>query len=124
MTWSSATGDSVLNEISDGLALFSQRWVVVEFIPGDDPEVGSLWSDWFDGYTLDNFKRALRRNFPKIEVLPSHPSSRVLLFANGERDSQCARPGWERASFFSSRLAATAIRDFAAAGNSLLSPNF
>ena len=68
-----------LNEICDGLALFSQRWVVVEFIPGDDPEVGSLWSDWFAGYTLDNFKRALQRHFPKIEVLPSHPSSRVLL---------------------------------------------
>ena len=68
-----------LNEISDGLALFSQRWVVVEFIPGDDPEVGSLLSDWFAGYTLDNFKRALQRHFPKIEVLPSHPSSRVLL---------------------------------------------
>ncbi|MBV9619297.1 MAG: hypothetical protein JO201_08790 [Verrucomicrobia bacterium] len=68
-----------LNEISDGLALFSQRWVVVEFIPGDDPEVGSLWSDWFSGYTLDNFKRALHRNFSKIEILPSHPDSRVLL---------------------------------------------
>jgi hypothetical protein len=68
-----------LNEISDGLALFSERWVVVEFIPGDDPEVGSLWSSWFEGYTLDNLKRALRRNFSKIEVLPSHPGSRVLL---------------------------------------------
>ena len=68
-----------LNEICDGLALFSKRWVVVEFIPGDDPEVGSLWSDWFAGYTLDNFKRALGRHFPKIEVWPSHPHSRVLL---------------------------------------------
>jgi len=68
-----------LNEISDGLALFSERWIVVEFIPGDDPEVGPLWSNWFEGYTLDNLKRALRRNFSKIEVLPSHPGSRVLL---------------------------------------------
>jgi SAM-dependent methyltransferase len=68
-----------LNEISDGLALFSERWVVVEFIPGDDPEVGPLWSNWFEGYTLDNLKGALHRNFSKIEVLPSHPGSRVLL---------------------------------------------
>lgn len=68
-----------LNEICDGLALFAKRWVVVEFIPGDDPEVGSLWSDWFAGYTLDNFTQALDRHFSKIEFLPSHPSSRVLL---------------------------------------------
>jgi len=68
-----------LDEICDGLAMFSQRWLVVEFTPGDDPEVGSLWSDWFAKYTLDNFKRALHRHFPKIEVLPSHPNSRALL---------------------------------------------
>ena len=71
-----------LNEICDGLALFSKRWVVVEFIPGDDPEVGPLWSNWFADYTLDNFKRALSRHFPKIEVLPSHPAPRVLLFCD------------------------------------------
>ncbi len=69
-----------LNEICDGLALFAKRWVVVEFIPGDDPEVGALWSDWFKNYTLDNLKRALGRHFSRIEVLPSHPDSRVLLF--------------------------------------------
>jgi len=68
-----------LKEICDGLALFATRWVVVEFIPGDDPEVGPLWSDWFAGYTLDNFKTALSRHFSRIEILPSHPPSRVLL---------------------------------------------
>lgn len=69
-----------LNEICDGLALFSKRWLVVEFIPGDDPEVGALRTDWFAGYTLENFKHALSRHFSKIEVLPSHPEARVLLF--------------------------------------------
>lgn len=68
-----------INEICDGLAQFSKRWVVVGFIPGDDPEVGPLWSSWFADYTLDNFKSALSRHFSKIEVLPSHPHSRVLL---------------------------------------------
>jgi hypothetical protein len=68
-----------MNEICDGLALFSKRWAVVEFIPGDDPEVGPLWSAWFAGYTLDNLKNALGRHFSKIEVLPSHPHPRVLL---------------------------------------------
>jgi SAM-dependent methyltransferase len=68
-----------MDEICDGLAQFSKRWAVVEFIPGDDPEVGPLWSPWFAGYTLDNFKVALSRHFSKIEVWPSHPDPRVLL---------------------------------------------
>jgi SAM-dependent methyltransferase len=68
-----------LNEICDGLASFSKRWLVLEFIPGNDPEVGPLWSDWFAGYTLDNLKQALGRHFSRIEVLPSHPCARVLL---------------------------------------------
>ncbi len=69
-----------LNEICDGLALFSARWLVVEFIPGDDPEVGPLWSPWFADYTLENFQKLLARHFSKIEVMPSFPGSRVLLF--------------------------------------------
>jgi hypothetical protein len=68
-----------MNEICDGLALFSKRWLVVEFIPGDDSEVGPLWSSWFAEYTLDNFKNALGRHFSRIEVLPSDPHPRVLL---------------------------------------------
>jgi len=71
-----------LNEICDGLALFAKRWLIVEFIPGDDPEVRSLWSNWFAQYTLDNFKRALSRHFSRIEVLPSQPAPRVLLFCD------------------------------------------
>jgi hypothetical protein len=68
-----------LTEICDALASFSRRWLVVEFIPGDDAEVGPLWSNWFAGYNLDNFKTALGRHFSKIEVLPSYPGARVLL---------------------------------------------
>lgn len=69
-----------LDAISDGLALFSERWLVLEFIPGDDPEVGALQSEWFAGYTLENLQRALGRHFSRIEVMPSYPPSRVLLF--------------------------------------------
>lgn len=69
-----------LNEIADGLALFSKRWVVVEFIPPDDPEIGSLRTDWFSGYTLENFRVALGRHFSTIESFPSSPAGRVLLF--------------------------------------------
>ena len=69
-----------LNEISDGLALFTKRWLVVEFIPGTDPEVGPLLTDWFSGYTLENFQRSLRRHFSRIELRLSQPNDRVLLF--------------------------------------------
>lgn len=68
-----------LNEICDGLAAFSKRWVVVEFIPGDDPQVAEFQSDWFADYTIENFTKALRRHFPKIETYPSEPASRVLI---------------------------------------------
>jgi hypothetical protein len=69
-----------LTEIVDGLALFSKRCAIVEFIPPDDPEVGSLWSDWFEPYSLDNLRKALGRHFPNIEVYPSDRPTRVLLF--------------------------------------------
>jgi hypothetical protein len=76
-----------LNEICEGLASFSKRWIVVEFIPGDDPEVAALQSDWFADYTLENFKKALGKHFSKIEMLPSHPEARVLLLGE-QRQSQ------------------------------------
>jgi len=68
-----------LNEIADGIALSSSRWAVVEFIPPNDPEIGSLWSGWFAGYSLDNLLIALRRHFPKIDQHSSTPAGRVLL---------------------------------------------
>lgn len=69
-----------MDEICDGLAAFSQRGVVVEFIPGDDPEVAEFQSAWFADYTLENFTRSLRRHFPRIETFPSAPASRTLIF--------------------------------------------
>ncbi len=68
-----------LDQIVDGLALFSKRWAIVEFIPPDDPEIGALWSDWFETYTLDNLKNSLHRHFATIEVWPSDRPGRVLL---------------------------------------------
>ena len=68
-----------LNEIVDGLALFSKRWAVIEFVPADDPEIVSLWSDWFEPYSLENLQTAVRRHFSTIELCPSDRPGRVLL---------------------------------------------
>jgi hypothetical protein len=65
--------------IVDGLASFSRRWLVVEFVPREDLEVGKLWSSRFSWYTLDNFINALGKRFFGVEIMPSSPEPRVLL---------------------------------------------
>lgn len=66
-------------QIAKGLAQFSQRWVVVEFIPREDTEVVKQWSEKLFWYTLDNFYNALKKQFRSVITMPSHPEPRVLL---------------------------------------------
>jgi hypothetical protein len=73
--------DIYFEQIVEGLASFSKRWLVVEFIPLEDPEVADKWwsarmAAW---YKLDNFIHALEKKFHSVSILPSHPNSRVLL---------------------------------------------
>lgn len=67
------------DQIVKGLAQFSQRWVVVEFIPREDQEVVKEWSEKLFWYTLDNFYNALKKHFRSVTTMPSHPEPRVLL---------------------------------------------
>ena len=66
-------------QIVDGLAIFSKRWLLVEFIPPDDIYVREWWSARYSWYTLANFIAALKRRFGDVQQLPSHPAPRVLL---------------------------------------------
>jgi hypothetical protein len=66
------------DQIVEGLALFSKRWLVVEFVPPEE-DVRQWWSQTFSWYTLDNFICTLRRRFHTVSILPSHPKPRVLL---------------------------------------------
>jgi SAM-dependent methyltransferase len=66
-------------QIVDGLAQFSNKWAIVEFIPPEDPAIAKLWSQRVDWYNLDNAIAALKKQFPKVTVLPSYPEDRVLL---------------------------------------------
>lgn len=63
----------------EGLALFSKRWLIVEFVPLEDPVLAIFRSPKYSWYTLENFINALRKRFSSIHTMPSHPESRVLL---------------------------------------------
>ena len=66
-------------QIVDGLALFSKRWLVVEFAPRENRDVGERRSNTLSWYTLENFIWSLRRRFHTVNILPSFPKPRVLL---------------------------------------------
>lgn len=66
-------------QIVDGLSIFSNRWLIVEFVSREDRFVSEWWSEKFTWYTLDNFISSLKRKFRSINVLPSDLISRVLL---------------------------------------------
>ena len=63
----------------EGLALFSKRWLIVEFVTLEDPELAIFRSPRHCWYTLENFLNALRKRFSSIHTMPSHPESRMLL---------------------------------------------
>jgi SAM-dependent methyltransferase len=67
------------SQIVEGLDLFSKQWVLVEFIPREDPDVTDRWTDRIAWYTLDNFIDALKQKFQSVSIMPSHPDPRVLL---------------------------------------------
>ena len=64
--------------IARQLAGFTKKWLLVEFVPGDDVHVKPWMTPQHDWYTLDNFTTALRRHFSKIEILESTPAPRKL----------------------------------------------
>jgi hypothetical protein len=67
------------DQIVEGLAPFSKRWLIVEFVPPEDQDICQWWSHTFSWYTLDNFICTLKRRFHTVSILPSHPKPRVLL---------------------------------------------
>jgi hypothetical protein len=66
------------DQVVDGLALFANRWAVVEFRPSDDAAL-RLPSDTPSWYTLDNLSTALKQRFRHVAITPSCPESCVLL---------------------------------------------
>ena len=75
------------DQVVEALAQFAERWLLLEFVPWEDPEVRRFRPDenpffprgFYDWYSLDSFTRALARHFTTIESMPSDPKGRVLL---------------------------------------------
>jgi ribosomal protein L11 methylase PrmA len=60
------------------------RWLIIEFVPKQDPMVQGLLAtrpDVFPGYTLDGFRSALEREFRVAESVPIDDSLRTLILA-------------------------------------------
>jgi hypothetical protein len=66
------------DQIVGGLALFAERWLIVEFVPPDDCELVEQRSKLPDWYTLEHFLGVLRRRFRCVAMAPSWPPRRVL----------------------------------------------
>ena len=67
--------------IVGALARVTDSWLLVEYIPLDDQHVAATWNiEGYDWYTLERLKGALEAEFEVVEVLPSAPAPRVLLF--------------------------------------------
>jgi hypothetical protein len=66
-------------QIVDGLASFSSRWLVTEFVPPDDSDVKKMSSRQFPWYQLENFVAALKGHFETVTRLPIGSSGRMLL---------------------------------------------
>ncbi len=67
-------------QIISGISRFSRRWLILEFVPYDDP----LLSEWKvtkrEWYNLEYFCSVLRKRFEIIETAESFPSQRTLIF--------------------------------------------
>jgi hypothetical protein len=64
------------DQVVDGLAQFSKRWLVIDFEPFDHCNRSSDVNSW---YTLENFIAAAGKKFMKVRLLPRPPESGELL---------------------------------------------
>ena len=65
--------------LAEGLAMFSKRWLVVEFNPHGGGSTRKWDSPTSPRHTLDDFIAALRKRFRSTEVLATAASQSVLL---------------------------------------------
>jgi hypothetical protein len=65
-------------QIAEGLALFSNRWLIAEFVSPEDPIMSKFSLRNASWYNLENFAAALKRRFREVIALPA-TSPRVLL---------------------------------------------
>jgi len=68
------------DQIVAGLGAFSEKWLLVEFIPREDETARKYWAQRpYDWYTESEFVRALEHRFQLRQTFPSFPGPRKLL---------------------------------------------
>lgn len=65
--------------ITEGLDLFTKKWLLVEFKPRTNKHVSRWWTEEYSWYTLENLVAALGRRFNSTTVLYSEAESALLL---------------------------------------------
>ena len=67
------------DQIIEGLHAFTDKWLLIEFIPRDDELVKRLLTSNYDWYNEKNFVAAVENRFYIRQRLPSYESPRVLM---------------------------------------------
>ena len=68
------------DEIINQLALFSDRYMIIEFIDINDKYIDYFIKKDFDWYNIDNFVKALKERFEIIDRKSSTPSETRKIF--------------------------------------------
>ena len=68
--------------IAEGIASYSKRWAIVEFVPPEHLPDGRKSGDSFQWYTMDNFVDAVRNYFSSVEVIKLYSGSRAFLLCS------------------------------------------
>jgi|GEM_PF-492321 len=66
-------------EIVELFSDFTNKWLLVEFVPPTDRHVYEWYSDEYNWYSLEGFVTELYKYFSHIEILDSYPKPRKLL---------------------------------------------
>lgn len=68
--------------IAKQLSEFTEKWLIVEFVPADDIHVSKWICDQYTWYTIENFIKALKKYYHQVEITESSPSPRKLLLCS------------------------------------------
>jgi outer membrane lipoprotein-sorting protein len=75
------------DRIVERLAIFAQRWLLVEFVTVKPLDLDSLSPDFkliFSWYNLDNFIEALSKKFAQVKIIHQGSENNVLLLCLNE----------------------------------------
>lgn len=66
-------------EIAENLAAFTEKWLLIEFVPKEDRYVSEWYNETFIWYNYDAFVTALKRYFRTLTSFPSNRPPRLLI---------------------------------------------